>query len=207
MNQTERPPSTRNSFDLANFRLPADSGNATTCSNFAPESSLVLPGDGIGPEIVGATLDMLREADRIFGLGLTFETAAIGFDSLRTAGTPSRIVVWVRPRDDLSTKGRRRAVGVAREASLWTSSGPPLLELPFRSGSVRRHLVPFHPTRRRPVRPRGPRLTCISAVKSVPHENVMSREEIIDRDDECYGHRRRRGFCISARAHDTQLGP
>ena len=48
---------------------------------------LVLPGDGIGPEIVAATVDVLREADRIFGLGLTFETAAIGFDSLRASGT------------------------------------------------------------------------------------------------------------------------
>jgi len=47
---------------------------------------LVLPGDGIGPEIVGATLDVLREADRIFGLDLTFESAAIGFDSLKTTG-------------------------------------------------------------------------------------------------------------------------
>ncbi len=48
---------------------------------------LVLPGDGIGPEIVGATIDVLREADRIFGLDLTLQTAAIGFDSLKTAGT------------------------------------------------------------------------------------------------------------------------
>src|SRR5258708_27525643 len=48
---------------------------------------LVLPGDGIGPEIVGATVDVLREADRIFGLDLTLQTAAIGFDSLKTAGT------------------------------------------------------------------------------------------------------------------------
>src|SRR5882672_3449394 len=48
---------------------------------------LVLPGDGIGPEIVGATLDVLREADRIFGLDLTLQTAAIGFDSLKIAGT------------------------------------------------------------------------------------------------------------------------
>ena len=46
----------------------------------------MLPGDGIGPEIVGATLDMLREADRIFGLGLTFETAAI--DLIRS-GAPA----------------------------------------------------------------------------------------------------------------------
>src|SRR5215468_315721 len=56
-------------------------------SSAGPARLLVLPGDGIGPEIVGATLDVLREADRIFGLDLTFETGAIGFDSLKTAGT------------------------------------------------------------------------------------------------------------------------
>jgi len=48
---------------------------------------LVLPGDGIGPEIVAATVDVLREADRIFGLDLIYETAAIGFDSLKAVGT------------------------------------------------------------------------------------------------------------------------
>jgi isocitrate/isopropylmalate dehydrogenase len=52
-----------------------------------PTRLLVLPGDGIGPEIVRATLDVLREADRIFGLDLTLQTAAIGFDSLKSAGT------------------------------------------------------------------------------------------------------------------------
>jgi isocitrate/isopropylmalate dehydrogenase len=52
-----------------------------------PTRLLVLPGDGIGPEIVGATLDVLCEADRIFGLDLTLQTTAIGFDSLKTAGT------------------------------------------------------------------------------------------------------------------------
>ncbi len=55
-------------------------------SRTGPTHLLVLPGDGIGPEIVAATLDVLREADRLFGLDLTFETAAIGFDSLETAG-------------------------------------------------------------------------------------------------------------------------
>jgi isocitrate/isopropylmalate dehydrogenase len=54
-------------------------------------TTVVFPGDGIGPEIVGATVDVLREADRIFGLGLTLETTVIGFDSLRSAGAPSRI--------------------------------------------------------------------------------------------------------------------
>src|ERR1019366_1547717 len=44
---------------------------------------LVLPGDGIGPEIVAATVDVLREADRLFGLNLSYESAAIGFESLK----------------------------------------------------------------------------------------------------------------------------
>jgi isocitrate/isopropylmalate dehydrogenase len=34
-------------------------------------SSPATPGDGMGPEIVGATLEVLREAHRTFGLGLT----------------------------------------------------------------------------------------------------------------------------------------
>ena len=46
---------------------------------------LVLPGDGIGPEIVGATLDVLAVADRQFGLALTYDTAAIGLETLRVA--------------------------------------------------------------------------------------------------------------------------
>jgi isocitrate/isopropylmalate dehydrogenase len=56
-------------------------------SRTGPTRLLVLPGDGIGPEIVAATVDVLREADRIFGLDLTYETAAIGFDSLKASGT------------------------------------------------------------------------------------------------------------------------
>ena len=48
---------------------------------------LVLEGDGIGPEIMAATLGMLRAADAKFGLGLQFETAQIGLASLRANGT------------------------------------------------------------------------------------------------------------------------
>ena len=40
---------------------------------------LVLEGDGIGPEITAATLQVLRAADARFALGLTFENAAIGY--------------------------------------------------------------------------------------------------------------------------------
>jgi len=39
---------------------------------------LVLEGDGIGPEITAATLDVLRAAASTFGLRLEFEHAAIG---------------------------------------------------------------------------------------------------------------------------------
>jgi isocitrate/isopropylmalate dehydrogenase len=48
---------------------------------------LVLPGDGIGPEIGDATLTVLRAADRRFGLGLTFETMDIGWDAYHKTGT------------------------------------------------------------------------------------------------------------------------
>ena len=48
---------------------------------------LVLEGDGIGREIIAATLGVLRAADAKFGLGLAFETAQIGLASLRANGT------------------------------------------------------------------------------------------------------------------------
>ncbi len=44
---------------------------------------LVLPGDGIGPEITAATLEVLRAT----GLDLTFETRDIGLTSLKACGT------------------------------------------------------------------------------------------------------------------------
>ncbi|WP_329453939.1 isocitrate/isopropylmalate dehydrogenase family protein [Streptomyces sp. NBC_01497] len=48
---------------------------------------LVLPGDGIGPEIVPPTLEVLEAADGAYGLGLAFETADIGLASLAQQGT------------------------------------------------------------------------------------------------------------------------
>lgn len=48
---------------------------------------LVLPGDGIGPEITAATLEVLRAADAGFGLGLTFESLDIGLKALKEQGT------------------------------------------------------------------------------------------------------------------------
>jgi 3-isopropylmalate dehydrogenase len=48
---------------------------------------LVLPGDGIGPEITRATLDVLRATDDVFALGLEFETREIGLVTLKSQGT------------------------------------------------------------------------------------------------------------------------
>jgi len=48
---------------------------------------LVLPGDGIGPEITQATIAVLEAADRRFGLGLDFEFHDIGFAALEKHGT------------------------------------------------------------------------------------------------------------------------
>jgi 3-isopropylmalate dehydrogenase len=48
---------------------------------------LVLPGDGIGPEIVAPTVAVLDAADKAFGLGIEVETADIGLASLASSGT------------------------------------------------------------------------------------------------------------------------
>jgi 3-isopropylmalate dehydrogenase len=48
---------------------------------------LILPGDGIGPEITDATIEVLRALDEIHTLQLEFDTEEIGFGSLEREGT------------------------------------------------------------------------------------------------------------------------
>ena len=48
---------------------------------------LVLRGDAIGPEIVGAALEVLKAAGGAFGLGLEIEEAPVGLDALERLGT------------------------------------------------------------------------------------------------------------------------
>jgi 3-isopropylmalate dehydrogenase len=48
---------------------------------------LVLPGDGIGPEITAATLKVLESAGRAFAIAFRFEQRDIGFASLKIEGT------------------------------------------------------------------------------------------------------------------------
>ena len=63
-----------------------------------PLRLLVLPGDGIGPEIVAAAVGVLQAADRRFGLRLALAHDEVGFASLSRHGTTMR--------DDLLEKAR-----------------------------------------------------------------------------------------------------
>ncbi|KZB68980.1 3-isopropylmalate dehydrogenase [Thalassospira lucentensis] len=47
---------------------------------------LLLPGDGIGPEITGVTRNVLEALDRSFSLGLKFSSEDVGFSSLEKYG-------------------------------------------------------------------------------------------------------------------------
>jgi len=57
---------------------------------------LVLPGDGIGPEITETTLDVLRAVDQIHDLGLEFEAMDIGLKTLSEQGTTLPAAVMER---------------------------------------------------------------------------------------------------------------
>ena len=59
---------------------------------------IVLPGDGIGPEISEATIAVLEAANRLFKLDLSFDYDDVGFDSLKKYGTTLR--------DETLTKAR-----------------------------------------------------------------------------------------------------
>jgi 3-isopropylmalate dehydrogenase len=51
---------------------------------------IVLPGDGIGPEIVAASIEVLEAASTRFGLGLSYDYEECGFASLERHGTTLR---------------------------------------------------------------------------------------------------------------------
>src|SRR5436190_9851071 len=59
---------------------------------------LVLPGDGIGPEITAATLAVLDRADFLFKLGLQWQHEEIGLPALKKEGTtlPARVLEAAR---------------------------------------------------------------------------------------------------------------
>ena len=53
----------------------------------APVRIVVMEGDGIGPEITAATMEVVRAVDARFELGLSFTPVAIGLAALRAHGT------------------------------------------------------------------------------------------------------------------------
>jgi len=59
----------------------------TTRHAAMPLRIVVMEGDGIGPEITAAIMAVLRAADDIFKLGLSFTPVAIGLAALRAQGT------------------------------------------------------------------------------------------------------------------------
>lgn len=60
----------------------------------------VLPGDGIGPEIIAASMAVLEVASTKFGLGLDFTFDEVGFTSLEKHGTTLRESVLDRARQE-----------------------------------------------------------------------------------------------------------
>src|SRR5205823_1810611 len=61
--------------------------DASTGTQPAGARILVLEGDGIGPEITAATLQVLDAANRALDLKIQFSRAPIGFRALREYGT------------------------------------------------------------------------------------------------------------------------
>ncbi|WP_417271541.1 MULTISPECIES: isocitrate/isopropylmalate dehydrogenase family protein [Alphaproteobacteria] len=61
---------------------------------------MYLPCDGIGPEIMAETLKVVQAANDRFDLGLTFERAESGFESLKKHGTTLRQEVLDRARTE-----------------------------------------------------------------------------------------------------------
>ena len=64
---------------------------------------LVLPGDHIGPEITEAAVSVLEEAQRLLGLSLALERAAVGYASLEETGytLPDEVLAKARSADGI----------------------------------------------------------------------------------------------------------
>ncbi|HVX76937.1 MAG TPA: isocitrate/isopropylmalate family dehydrogenase, partial [Bradyrhizobium sp.] len=81
------------------FAMPENDVSKTL--NLRPLRLLILEGDGIGPEITRAAVDVLNTADQLFGLKIEYQRAMIGFDALKAEGTtfPPRTLELARTCD------------------------------------------------------------------------------------------------------------
>lgn len=64
---------------------------------------VVLPGDGIGPEITDATIEVLKTVDARLGLGLSYEQHEVGLAALKREGTttPDGVIDACRAADGI----------------------------------------------------------------------------------------------------------
>ena len=64
---------------------------------------LIVEGDGIGPEIVASTLEVLKAADAATGIGFEYDTALVGFAALAKSGTtfPDAVVEAAKRADGI----------------------------------------------------------------------------------------------------------
>src|SRR5260370_11912997 len=65
---------------------PTNERKLVSAPSSAPVRIVVMEGDGIGPEITAATMNVLAAADRAFGLTLSFTPISIGLAALRSEG-------------------------------------------------------------------------------------------------------------------------
>src|SRR3978361_1546375 len=95
---------------------------------------VVMPGDGIGPEVMAATLHVLREGDRLGSPGRTFEEVPIGFPALKAHGSTL---------PDSSFEAGKRADGVIL-GPVSHNDYPPVAQGGLNpSGEMRKRLHPY----------------------------------------------------------------
>jgi isocitrate/isopropylmalate dehydrogenase len=126
-----------------------------SASSSAPVRIVVMEGDGIGPEITAATIDVLRATERIFGLDLAFSPMSIGFAALRAHGTtlPDAAIEAARTADGVilgpvshndyppAAQGGLNPSGELRSASISTPiSGRRRAAAAFRRAAARRSI-------------------------------------------------------------------
>ena len=85
-----------------------------------------MPGDGIGPEICGATVKVLECASKLFGLDLSFQEHTVGFASLASHGTT------ITAQGDCGLSIRHRNEAFARAHAAIESAVDALLRDPAR---------------------------------------------------------------------------
>ena len=90
---------------------------------------IVLPGDGIGPEIVASAVEVLRAADRRYGLDIQLDYEDVGFASLDKHGTTLREVLQRHAATTASSLVRSRMPTTRRRTKAAATSRPPFASI------------------------------------------------------------------------------